>query len=193
MEVIFLEPRDLEPREYFEKQLDRTDKWLSFAEAKNAALVALSLAMSGVIVKWIGNPGTDSLRTRNFLTLDLWLFIISLLIALFSFYPNLSKTPQINSDSKKKDSNFNLAFYGDIQSFSSAEEYISCFCSQYKYPLFKVMKRPFINLANEIIINSQITAKKYKLFKYALGLDAFAFILFLCIILNNSSLQLLNH
>ena len=59
MEVIFLEPRDLEPREYFEKQLDRTDKWLSFAEAKNAALVALSLAMSGVIVKWIGNPGTD--------------------------------------------------------------------------------------------------------------------------------------
>lgn len=94
MEVIFLEPRDLEPREYFEKQLDRTDKWLSFAEAKNAALVALSLAMSGVIVKWIGNPGTDSLRTRNFLTLDLWLFIISLLIALFHFTPISLKRPK---------------------------------------------------------------------------------------------------
>lgn len=30
MEVIFLEPRDLEPREYFEKQLDRTDKMAFF-------------------------------------------------------------------------------------------------------------------------------------------------------------------
>ena len=171
----------MEPIEDFEKQLDRTDKWLSFAEAKNAALVALNLAMSGVIVKWIGNPGIDSQCVRKLLTLDLGVFIISLLIALFSFSPDFSKTPKINFDSKKKDSNFNLVFYGDIQSFSSAEEYIRCFCSQYKYSLHETMKRPFIDFANEIIINSQIMVKKYKFFKCALRFDIFAFILFLCI------------
>lgn len=176
MEVTFLEPI-----EYFEKQLDRTDKWLSFAEAKNAALIALNLAMCGVIVKWIGNLGSDSLCVRRVLIVDLALFIISLLIALFSFFPNLSKTPKINSDSKKKDSNFNLVFYGDIQSFSSAEEYIRYFCLQCKYPLPETLKRPFIDFANEIIINSQITVRKYKLFKRALNFDIFAFVLFLCI------------
>lgn len=175
MEVTFLEPI-----EYFEKQLDRTDKWLSFAEAKNAALIALNLAMCGVIVKWIGKP-IDSFCVKRLLIADLALFIISLLIALFSFFPNLSKTPKINSDSKKKDSNFNLIFYGDIQSFSSAEEYIRYFCLQCKYPLSETLKRPFIDFANEIIINSQITVRKYKLFKCALNFDIFAFALFLCI------------
>ena len=171
----------MEPLDYFEKQLDRTDKWLSFAEAKNAALIALNLAMCGVIVKWIGKPEIDPFCVKRLLIADLALFIISLLIALFSFFPNLSKTPKINSDSKKKDSNFNLVFYGDIQSFSSAEEYIRYFCLQCKYPLSKTLKRPFIDFANEIIINSQITVRKYKLFKCALNFDIFAFVLFLCI------------
>ena len=71
----------MEPIEYFEKQLDRTDKWLSFAEAKNAALIALNLAMCGVIVKWIGKPEIDPFCVKRLLIADLVLFIISLLIA----------------------------------------------------------------------------------------------------------------
>ena len=47
------------------------------------------------------------------------------------------------------------------------------------YP--KTLKRPFIDFANEIIINSQITVRKYKLFKCALNFDIFAFVLFLFI------------
>jgi len=170
----------MSPEKYFSDQLERTDKWLTFAEAKNAALIALNVAMCGILGKLIGSEYALAVSPcfSKLLLVDCTLFVISLLIAVYTFLPDLSNT----SNSREKNNmtqKRNLIFYRDIQWFENPQDYIQYFCKYYNYCEKDILKPIFIDFASEIIINSQITVRKYNFFKKALYVDSLAFLLFL--------------
>lgn len=150
---------------FLEKQLEKVDKWLHFAEAKNAALIAINVAIASM-----------SFGSNTFVIyLIRILLIISSIIALISFWPNSS------SNTNKKQlildvDGTNYLFYADIAKYSSEEQYLRLVMRDYfnenKESVFSEM---CLDYAKEILINSKIAVWKYKLFKIALCFDLASF------------------
>ena len=155
--------------EHFEKQLERTNTWLSFAEAKNAALIAFNVSMIAVI--------SDVLSDYMVLLVILViLLLISTIVALVSFMP---ETKNVSSNEKDAQEDNNLLFFGDIAKCNDRTDYIEKTKKRYFLPIDPEKENENINsdLASEILINSRLTVKKYNLFKLALMID------FLCLAL----------
>ena len=95
---------------FLEKQLDRTNYWLSFAEAKNAALIAFNVA----IIAFIAEFQED---LPIFSTVIMILSVVSTVICLISFIPITNNCTTINTHAtavtpnEQKD---NLIFWHDI-------------------------------------------------------------------------------
>lgn len=135
--------------DFLEKQLDRVNSWLNFAEAKNVALIALNVSL--LTIEY------DSFNCVVCL-LDI-LLVISILICLFSFWPDFSGKG--NSP----------IFYKDIA--ESEKEYYEMINDYFGENDIEKLNE---ELAKEIKANSKITMKKYKLFKVALAIDFVAFV-----------------
>lgn len=153
---------------FFEKQFDKTNYWLSFAEAKNGALIAINVAIMAVLI--------SIFDFAPFLcTLVMTFFLISICICLISFIPNLDNNFS-NLDVSNYE-NLNLLFYADIVKIGVAEKYIELVVQNYFHfdePI--IFDKQIADLAKEIIINSKITVNKYKKFKIALKIDFLAII-----------------
>jgi len=163
-----------EIEEYFEKQLERTNSWLSFAEAKNAGLIAVNIALMAVIIELFSDAPV-------FCVIAVAFAIASSIVCLISFDPNMGKAvDKVRRKNKSKD--LNLTFYGDIAQFDSTEQYINKTKELY-FDKKDNVSRQAHDLAAEVLINSQITVRKYNWFKIALKIDfaalAFAMILFI--------------
>lgn len=159
-----------EQHSFFEKQLERTNYWLSFAEAKNAALIAFNVAMIAFLAE---------LTTEGpvFKTILLSLFVVSCIINMISFIPNTN-----NRVRKMKTNGFhdNLVFWNDIATLNDEKQYIDLVVEHY-FPemAFDVdHDKLSCDLASEIIINSKIAKRKYLLFRISLVVDILSFILF---------------
>lgn len=156
---------------FFEKQLERTNYWLSFAEAKNAAIVALNIAF---VAAWRQIFDKSSVL---FLVIVV-LFASSIIIGLVSFFPNLSlfsnTTTSASSDLSKKS---NMIYFGKLAQIKSPDIYIANVLEKYfnKSINIKEVSPMVYDFAEEIIINSNIAIKKYSLFKIAVVIDIFAF------------------
>jgi hypothetical protein len=70
-----------------EKALNRVTDWLKYEDAKNVALVTLDGVGIGVIVQWLSNVSGVMSYLLGFSLLAL---LVSLLTALFSFFPLLA-------------------------------------------------------------------------------------------------------
>lgn len=154
--------------EHFEKQLERTNTWLSFAEAKNAALIAFNVAMTGVL--------SDVLSEyMPILVFLLTLLLISTIAALFSFMPNLGNRPSPKSKEQKAN---NLLFFGDIARCRDERDLIEKTKERYFPEMEESADKKNINidLASEILINSRLAVRKYSLFKTALLFDFFCLV-----------------
>lgn len=160
--------------EKLDKVFTNVNSWLVFAEAKNASLLALNGAGIYGLVSVLLNGDYNG---GKYLTLYLWVAVVFLclgiVVALLSFSPVISVF-----DGKKKllsqnKDNLNLLFYGDLVKYDCAIEYIVDIYKHY----FKAdidenaVKKIHLDYADEILINSRITVKKYTLFKYALLMD----------------------
>lgn len=154
-------------KEYFEKQLDRTNTWLSFAEAKNAGLIAANIAILSVIIEFFAEAPVICVISAV-------LAIISILHCLLSFSPNLGK-PRRRSNTNTVIGKRNLVYFGDISRFESLEQYVNKVIEDY-FPQLRPedVGNQARDLAAEILINSQITVQKYTWFKAALIADCFA-------------------
>lgn len=131
--------------EHFEKQLQQTNYWLSFAEAKNAAIIVFNVTLIGLLF--------DSLNENHIMFLiSSILFVVSCLISLYSFLPNMNSKAKNTIDEENCERN--LIFYGDIA-------------------LSKLAK----DAASEVHINSQITVNKMNLFKRAAKFNGFGLII----------------
>lgn len=156
-------------KDYLENQFEYIYKWLSFAEAKNAALVAFNVAMLRV--------ANDIKDIPQGLKIFILIFlIISLLIALESFFPNLSsKMKDYETDTIE---NKNLIFFQDIAQVKNEETLLNLIKEKY-FPRLddRYIKEAYLlDLTSEILINSRITLNKYKSFKNALWFDVGAVI-----------------
>lgn len=154
-----------------DKIFSNVNSWLNFAEAKNAANIALVIASIAAIT---------NLQSINILLSTLCILLtLSGLCSLISFIPNLVT---VNKKSKEhKDGN--LLFFETIKKYSGIE-----YVEQINKLYFQINKKDFnkyqLDLADEIVYNSNITSYKYKLFKAAVYIDILTFMLFiLCFIM----------
>lgn len=155
--------------EHFEKQLQQTNYWLSFAEAKNAAIIVFNVTLIGLLF--------DSLNENHIMFLiSSILFVVSCLISLYSFLPNMNSKAKNTIDEENCERN--LIFYGDIAKIGKTEEYIKLTIKEY-FPevediaLSKLAK----DAASEVHINIQITVNKMNLFKRAAKFNGFGLII----------------
>ena len=94
----------------------------------------------------------------------LFLKVLSLLAALISFIPQL-KLPSLKGAVSRKKTD-NLLFYGDIARFEPEKYLASLYqangVKDHEYSKFE------IDFATQIIVNSQISVRKYKFFQAAI-------------------------
>lgn len=156
-------------KDFLVAQLERTNYWLSFSEAKNAALVALNVAIIAVCTQ------VDMLGMIMQVVLCI-LFIVSTVCCLLSFSPKLNN----KADGHGVDTieNCNLIFYADIAKLGDSSIYMACVKDRYKLQFDEDEKCLYDDLAEEIVINSQIAVGKYRMFKRAIYVDILAVIVF---------------
>lgn len=158
--------------EHFEKQLEMVNYWLAFAEAKNGAIIAINVAIMAVMISLFE-------QAPIMCVLVISCFSISSIWSLISFCPNMKNRPDGNNftiDNCEK----NLLFYGDIASLETTEQYIELTCDRYFEDTINMqidIDKLIYDLASEIVINSQITKKKYSKFRQALKVDFIAIVL----------------
>lgn len=150
---------------FFEKQLERVNYWLSYAETKNAAMIALNVAICAALISM-------SLSDRLYVIAMVGL-LVSTIILMVSFFPFLA-----NKASKREKAKIaeNYIFFGDIALIDNAKDYISnvntCYFNGQKQN--SESDKLVLDFANEIIYNSRFACRKFVAFKWALGIDVLA-------------------
>ncbi len=180
--------------DFLKEQLERTNYWLSFAEAKNGAVIALNIAIMTIMVDLYSYAPT-------LCTVVLSLLTVSCIICLISFLPDLKNYKNNDNNqqysimkklflklklhskkdySQDKSKKINLLFYADIAKLNE-EQFIDSFKQSYE----NISKEnSYVNkieedYLSEIYLNSCIAKEKYELFSIAGIIDVLT--LFLCI------------
>lgn len=153
---------------------------LSFAEAKHAAFLAFAVV---VLFELVGSYNSDYgivYKCVYFLFVILWL--VPMYKCLSSFNPNTNEFRDRDVVSSNGDNDV-LIFFGSISKYKSAELYLKDLYKKYfDYEIDDVSKLN-LDYSKQILINSQITQKKYDLFKSALKWTKNIFISFtICMI-----------
>lgn len=154
--------------DFLEKSLDRVNFWLQFAEAKHAAVIAFLLAILAIIY------GGDFIDSFIFETIIATVYLIALVISMFSFYPRYVK------DASRKIGNYgnddNLLYWKDIAKYADEDflkKVYKDFLAEDKNS-FGVSEKLY---AQEIIINARIASKKYDLFQMTVKIAIVATVL----------------
>ena len=157
---------------------ENTNNWLNFAEAKNAALLAFNIALIAAISSGDVSPNYSSLQY-----IIVAILIFSTTISLLSFVPRTNnkisqKTykytvgilDMIIEKIFKEKADKNLLFYGYIGEFeiAQADDYLEELKKYYGSKEKEEVTMFEKDLAEEIIINSRITKRKYNYFKASL-------------------------
>lgn len=140
---------------------------LSFAEAKHGAFLAFAVVVLFEIVGAYGSEYAPIYKVVYFIFGILWLIPMYKCLSSFSPNTNTFKDEEDGNYNKDKDKDV-LIFYGKISQYKSSKLYLNDLYKEYfDYDIDDI---PKINLdyAKQILINSQITQKKYDLFKSAL-------------------------
>ena len=149
-----------------------TNDWLKFAETKTATL----LAGNGVIIFGIFRIFKDTDTIHNiFISTAITLLALSIFINLLSLIPSL-KMPFVLY-TKDKSENDNLLYFGDIAKYSITEYLTKIKNGTKEFTDFEQY------YASQIIINSVISLKKFRLFLMSIYLTSSAvFILLIALI-----------
>lgn len=155
--------------DYFEKQLERVNSWLSFAEAKNAGLIAVNVAMLAVVIGFFQEAPV-------FCVIAGVVTLISCAFCLISFSPVFnSEKLRWKIPKYKPDKEYNLIFYMDIAEISDIDTYMKLVNKNY-FGGKAVFDKKSNDLAFEIMENCKITMNKYNWFRIALKSDLVALI-----------------
>ena len=161
--------------EFYEKNLDRINYWLQFAEAKNAAVIAFVVAILAVI--WTSNYSDNACCMVIIISM---LYITSLVISLYSFYPQ-GKNININDKMKDCREEDNLLFWDDIAKYS-LKDYIECVNNQMGFEKDNGSKIETMYV-EEIITNARIAKRKYQSFKWSVIVSIIATILIMLLVI----------
>ena len=110
-----------------EKILADTTNWLSFAEAKNAALIAFNGVWGAICIdKFLECKSKEIAFIYAFLCI---VCIVAVIISLISFMPKMFTSDKfekyLKSKLKQQSVKDNMLFYGDIFKYSPAEYFES--------------------------------------------------------------------
>lgn len=167
--------RNTSVNEFLEKQFDRVNTWLSFAEAKNGVLIAFNIAVVTAIVDLLNEVTVIS-------AVCIISLILSTSIALISFFPDTKTTTKdVPALADAETDSLNLIFYGDISKLNY-EQYRELVCK--RYLSISSLDNYQDDLCKEIHYNSKIAMRKYCFFKCALKLEVVSgfIIIFLVIV-----------
>lgn len=139
-----------------------TNDWLKFAEAKSAALMAGNGVLAFGVLRLLQNEDYGKVMVI-YSFLAILQLALSFVISLTSFIPSLEMPWLFKNTSKVR--NENLIYFEHIASHSPKSYLIALSHAinekDTAYTKFEQM------IASQIITNSVITVKKYKLFKIA--------------------------
>ena len=154
--------------EFLKEQLERTNYWLAFSEAKNGGLVAVNIAIIAVVTQLTVMPFFMEV-------IVCCLFLVSSIINILSFYSNLRN--KIKKKQKDDIDQFNLLVYRDIAKFKDADTYLTALKDNYGLEIKNNKKVLYYDFITEIIINSEIAVYKYKMFNKAVFVDVFGILI----------------
>lgn len=159
--------------EYLEKIFANINTWLNFAEAKNAANLALIIAFIAGVFSF------GSIKVMQCVIGVVC--VLSGLLSLIAFIPKLGKKIAkwyINKRKKKnrKKQEENLLFFEDIKNYSGSE-YAKKISKVYLQKREITLSKYQLDLADEIVYNADIASQKYMFFKWAVFLDIVAFLI----------------
>jgi hypothetical protein len=144
--------------------------WLKYAENKNAILIGLNGgALFGIVNLFFTLYNKQKIILLFYVCLlaSALMFLISTIILLISFIPQLiCKNKKNNSYDFNK---FNILYFSDIVNFDE-NTYLLQLAKVIGIPSRRIEKIDYY-YAQQIIINSKIALRKYKLFVYAVTLD----------------------
>lgn len=148
-----------EATEYLKDVFNNINKWLSFAEAKNGSIIAFNTTFIVNVMKDI-----KEISITNIWCWILCIFCVSLLIALYSFKPNMKGLEKIHIN-RKCEGHRILMLYSYIAELSSYEYIIKLNNEGIMVDEKNKVHKDYVN---EIIQNSRISVWKYKVFKKSL-------------------------
>lgn len=163
---------------------ENTNRWLSFAEAKNGSLIGVNGLFLFKSIEYIFEILNGKLKVNIVVTgFMATIFFLAIIIALKSFFPDTSIYKD-EPDNSVSDGSRILIFYEDICKYKSSKLYLQ---DIYKYYLetnigINDLKKIELDYAKEILINARIASYKYRFFKMALKLNFLAIFIF-CIFL----------
>lgn len=149
---------DEQKQNHLEKSLERVNGWLQFAEAKNAALIAFLIAILAIIFS------SDLFDNIVVITILTTLYVIALIISIFSFYPKGNMDANITNE--EYDPKDNLLYWKHIAKYS-IDDYLEKFYGDFELSYQKPFKLNERLYAEEIITNARIAKRKYKMFESA--------------------------
>ena len=143
--------------------------WLKFAETKTATLLTGNGLLIFGILRTIKGQEISSTQ-MSIIHFVLLMLILSLLICLISFIPSL-KLPWLVTSKKPTESD-NLLFFVDVSKYDS-KSYLEKLFSSTEKPerSFTAIEKYY---AEQIIANSIIALKKFRLFSFAIWLTVIA-------------------
>lgn len=167
-----------ELKSHLERQLEQVNTSLSFAEAKNIALIAFNVAMMGLLNEMYKD-------TKIMICITLLLVVTSSLVSVLSFWPYLSNGIPKRKNYSNNMYELNLTFFGDIAKINNENSFLKYTKKKYFSQISSdTFDNILIDLASEILINSKITYKKNVFFKIALILDIICLIIMIgCILI----------
>jgi hypothetical protein len=130
------------------------------AEAKNAGLVAFNGAVMLTIINLLSNNHINCFF-KYYLPFSLFCILVSIILNLAALC-SILKHKELKKSKKQND---NLLYFGTIAHYSSVE-YLNMI--KINYGLDEKQTKYHYDLAKQIIINSQITLRKFNLFNSAL-------------------------
>ncbi len=135
--------------------------WLKFAEAKNVVLIGfIGGAIFGILANLNNLP--TYLKT-NLLNFFIPAAIVSLTLTIFSFLPMLNK---FYFKAKKLPKDINLLYFGHLRYFDKENLVLYIYHSLSELPPEPLLKFE-LDIAQQIIINSNIAWFKYQIFRYS--------------------------
>ena len=160
--------------EKLEPVLNRVIDWLKYEEAKNGALVTLNGVGVGVIVQWLSSASPALLP---WLKVSLVVLLLSIIIALFSFYPVLKgdKLHRIAARRRARAaSKPSVLFFAHIAG-SDPKDYLNEFRAAAGESSASTLLE--LDYAEQIVAISEIAVLKLRLFEAAFLFSVLAFIL----------------
>lgn len=154
-----------------EKIFSNVNYWLAFAEAKHAMNIAGVIAILSFVV--------DLNKCNKLYILICVFLLISALLSFLSFFPTISKKFKWKV---KNNCGSNLLFYEDIKKYT-VDDYLNSINESIDFNDKET--KIDIDYTKEIIENSKIASKKYKLFKYAIFFDILSCFLLVLYMINS--------